>query len=126
MQVKKEQLERQQQILTALGYYHHKVDGIWGPRSIEAKKRFEALPAFCPGIPRNGMPFGDKGPYPPHITMDYATGLLDHPKRLEVASKPPQSDPEPEADPDHDPDMALPVAGPTLTAQQQHSNSKKK
>lgn len=79
MQVKKEQLIRQQEILNALGFYHGLIDGVWGPKSIEAKKKFEASPSFSPGIPKNGMPFADYGPYPANIVIDHATNLLDHP-----------------------------------------------
>ena len=80
MQVNTEQLQRQQLIMQALGFYFGKIDGVWGPRSIEAKKRFEADPTFRPGIPANGMPFGDRPPYPAGVTYDHATGLLYHPK----------------------------------------------
>lgn len=79
MQVQPEQIKRQQMILQALGFYHGKLDGIWGPMTIEAKKRFEASPNFRPGIPNNGLPFGDRPPYPAGITMDHTTGLLHHP-----------------------------------------------
>lgn len=82
MQVKTEQLIRQQEIMKALGFYHGKIEGIWGPKSIDAKKKFEASPTFSPGIPKNGMPFADHGPYPANIMLDHATGLLDHPQAL--------------------------------------------
>jgi hypothetical protein len=80
MQVTKSQLERQQLILKALGFYFGKLDGIWGPMSIEAKKKYEADASFRPGIPNNGMPFGERPPYPAGITLDHATGLLHHPR----------------------------------------------
>lgn len=83
MQIKKEQLERQQEILKLLGFYQGKVDGIWGPRSIDAKKKFEASNSFAPGIPKNGMPFADFGPYPANITIDHATNMLQHPRLSE-------------------------------------------
>lgn len=90
MQVKTEQLIRQQEIMKVLGFYHGEIEGVWGPKSIDAKKKFEASPTFSPGIPKNGMPFADHGPYPANITLDYATGLLDHPQALaarEAAAK---------------------------------------
>lgn len=90
MQVQKHELERQQQILKALGFYHGKIDGIWGPKSIDAKKKFEASPSFPPGIPNNGMPFRDNGPYPAGVTMNHMTGLLEHPRMNEVKEAPVQ------------------------------------
>lgn len=60
MQLKKEQLQRQQVIMTHLGYYRHKCDGIWGPASIEAKKSWEQDASFIPGLPTNGLPLGDR------------------------------------------------------------------
>lgn len=57
MQVAKEQIERQQLIFKALGFYNAAIDGVWGPETIEAKKKFEASRLFAPGIPNNGMPF---------------------------------------------------------------------
>ena len=80
MQVEKNQIIRQQEILGVLGFYFGKFDGVWGPKSIEAKKKFEASPTFVPGIPNNGLPFGDRGPYPAMITLDHMSGLLHHPK----------------------------------------------
>jgi hypothetical protein len=91
MQVKKEQLQRQQEILGVLGFYHGKFDGIWGPKSIEAKKRFEADARFVPGIPNNGLPFADKPPYPALMTLNHQTGLLEHPAlTAHVTQKAPQ------------------------------------
>lgn len=60
-------IARQQQILTYLGYYSGKIDGIWGPKCIEAKKQFENLRAFVPGLPNGGLPFADQPPYPKGI-----------------------------------------------------------
>lgn len=79
MQVSTEQLKRQQEILKALGFYHGKLDGIWGPKSIQAKKKFEGDPKFVPGIPNNGLPFASKGPYPSLITLNHQTDMLEHP-----------------------------------------------
>lgn len=68
MQIKKEQLQRQQKIMAHLGFYRHKCDGIWGPESISAKKRWEADPSFIPALPNNGLPFGDRDPLPKGMT----------------------------------------------------------
>lgn len=70
MQTDKKQLQRQQIILTHLGFYRHKCDGIWGPETISAKKRYEADPSFVPALPNNGLPFGEKEKYPKGIKMD--------------------------------------------------------
>lgn len=87
MQVTKEQIQRQQEILSVLGFYHGKFDGIWGPKTIEAKKRYEGDAKFVPGIPNNGLPFGDRGPFPALISINHATGLLEHPALAEHAKK---------------------------------------
>jgi len=70
MQLKKTQLQRQQVIMSKLGYYRHKCDGIWGPASIEAKRKWERLSAFVPGLPTNGLPFGDRDYVPVGVRFD--------------------------------------------------------
>lgn len=87
MQVLKTEIKRQQEILAALGFYHGEIDGIWGPKCIAAKKKFEADRRFTPGIPNNGMPFGARPPYPAGMTLDHATGLLNHPALAELSKK---------------------------------------
>jgi len=77
MQTKKEQLTRQQEILKGLGFYTGKIDGIWGPESIKAMKRFEAQPAiFLPGRPNHGMPLSDIPPHPAGFYL--RKGLFHH------------------------------------------------
>jgi len=82
-QKSEEQLRRQQDILKTLGFYNGALDGIWGPGSIAAMKKFEADPTFRPGIPNHGMPLGDAPPYPAFISKDTDKGrlanLLTHP-----------------------------------------------
>lgn len=78
MQVDEIKLKRQQEVLKALGFYAGTVDGLWGPASITAKKEFEKLATFKPGVPSNGLPFADRGPYPVGISLD-DEGLLTHP-----------------------------------------------
>ena len=68
------QIVRQQQVLAHLGYYKGRIDGIWGPSTIKAKKEFEAM-GFAPGVPNGGLPFASRGPYPKGIFM--SNGLLD-------------------------------------------------
>ena len=73
------QLERQQAILKALGYYVGAIDGIWGPKTVAAMQEFEVSPGFKPGTPNHGMPLSLTPPYPAVITRDYAdfrAGLL--------------------------------------------------
>lgn len=67
-QASDEKLKRQQQVLTHLGFYKGKIDGIWGPKTIEAKRNFESA-GFAPGIPNGGLPFHSKGPYPKGLFM---------------------------------------------------------
>jgi hypothetical protein len=69
MQLGKKQLQRQQVILAHLGFYKHKCDGIWGPDSIAAKRKFESSPSFIPALPNNGLPFGEKEKYPKGIRI---------------------------------------------------------
>lgn len=77
MQHEKKQLIRQQEIMRGMGFYYGVIDGIWGPKSIEAKKRYESDATFTPGIPNNGMPFGSRPPYPRGVTVG-AGSLLHH------------------------------------------------
>jgi len=79
MQTTFPQLVRQQIILKGLGYYKGPIDGLWGPMTIEAKKRFESELTFLPGLPNNGLPFAGVKPWPLGITLDVKTGLLVHP-----------------------------------------------
>lgn len=78
MQLKKEQLQRQQMIMTVLGYYRHRCDGIWGPEAIAAKRRWESEKPFIPALPTNGLPFGDRDTYPAGVTYDRASRMLKH------------------------------------------------
>lgn len=80
MQTEKRQLLRQQFILKGLGFYKGKLDGVWGPASIEAMKNFEANPLFLPGLPKHGLPMSNSKPFPAGITLDVSySGLLYHP-----------------------------------------------
>ena len=78
MQFEKPQLEQQQRLLASLGFYSGKLDGIWGPSSIAAKKRYEASESFIPGVPSSGLPFASRPPYPVGISVG-PKGLLTHP-----------------------------------------------
>lgn len=51
-----EVLQNQQVVLALLGFYTGVCDGIWGPATIAAKKRFEADPRYRPAVPTFGMP----------------------------------------------------------------------
>lgn len=68
------QIIRQQQVLAHLGYYKGRIDGIWGPSTIKAKKEFEAI-GFAPGVPNGGLPFAARGPYPKGVFM--VGGMLE-------------------------------------------------
>lgn len=63
MQIGSDQLERQQLILQLKGFYNGQIDGIWGPKTIEAMKKWERS-GFAPGLPSGGMPLANKGPWP--------------------------------------------------------------
>lgn len=72
------QIVRQQVILKLFSFYKGPIDGIWGPECIEAKKAFEnSREKFRPGIPNNGLPFGNERPYPLGIYRNSLTGLLE-------------------------------------------------
>jgi hypothetical protein len=75
MQTGKEKHSRQQLIMQLLGFYKGKVDGIWGPATMDAKRRWEMSTKFEPAIPNNGLPLGDRGPYPKGIRIG-SDGLL--------------------------------------------------
>jgi hypothetical protein len=69
MQILNSKLRMQQCVLNLLNFYRAPIDGLWGPESIQAKKRFELDPKFEPAIPSHGMPFSDKGPFPKGLYM---------------------------------------------------------
>lgn len=52
-------LQHQQIVLKFLGYYDGKCDGIWGPDSVAAMRRFELSGKFNPGCPKNGQPINN-------------------------------------------------------------------
>lgn len=70
MQATKEQLIRHQAILAHYGYYKGKLDGIWGPDCIAAKREFETDPAFKPAYPNNGLPFNLDQPLPDGVFIE--------------------------------------------------------
>lgn len=79
MQTTFAQLVRQQIILKGLGFYKGAIDGVWGPETIDAKKRFERDMSYLPGLPNNGLPFPGHKPFPSGMTVSTDTGLLHHP-----------------------------------------------
>ena len=54
-----QELIRQQEILTVLGFYYGSIDGRWGELSIQAMSKFEKDTRFKPGVPNNGMPLSN-------------------------------------------------------------------
>lgn len=52
-------LQHQQIVLKFLGYYDGRCDGIWGPDSVAAMRRFELSGKFNPGCPKNGQPINN-------------------------------------------------------------------
>lgn len=75
MQTGTEQLKAQQDIMFAKGFYRGAIDGIWGPKTIEAKQKWEVSGKFNPGIPNNGLPIPERGPFPAGVRRT-RTGLL--------------------------------------------------
>lgn len=65
-----------QVIMTFLGYYDGKCDGIWGPKCIAAKRKWEYEDAFEPAVPTNGNPFTGRDRLP--------KGLMYKRKGLEI------------------------------------------
>lgn len=57
MNVSKQELIEQQQLLAALGFYKGEIDGIWSTETIKAKIAYERTREFAPAIPNYGMPF---------------------------------------------------------------------
>ena len=53
-------IKSQQSVMKALGYYDGAVDGIWGPKSLAAKRKWESSGQFAPAVPSHGMPFEEK------------------------------------------------------------------
>jgi hypothetical protein len=78
MQIKKEQLRRQQMIMSALGLYRNTCDGIWGPASIAAKRKWEMSKSFIPGLPNSGLPLSEDSIYPKGVTLDTKNRLFCH------------------------------------------------
>jgi hypothetical protein len=64
MQIGTEQLKTQQRIMESKNLYNGKIDGIWGPKSIAAKLKWECSGKFAPAIPNNGFPLNERGPFP--------------------------------------------------------------
>ena len=60
MQIGTEQLKAQQQIMSAKNFYNGKIDGVWGPKTIAAKQKWERSGKFAPAIPNSGLPLDDR------------------------------------------------------------------
>ncbi len=75
MQIGTEQLKAQQEIMAAKNFYNGKIDGIWGPKTIAAKQKWERSGKFAPAIPNNGLPLDDRATLPPGV-IRHASGLL--------------------------------------------------
>jgi hypothetical protein len=83
MQTKPHQLRRQQLVLKHLGYYSGKVDGTWGPASIEAKRMFESEKKFKPSYPNGGLPFAETHDLPAGLEWQFSpTGPLLYAKGM--------------------------------------------
>lgn len=63
--------QKLQLIMTMLGYYDGLCDGVWGPKCIEAKRKWELHDDFEPGVPSNGLPFNGRGKLPKGMSYSY-------------------------------------------------------
>lgn len=53
-----------QVIMTMMDLYDGACDGVWGPKCIAAKAKWELMDEFEPGVPSNGLPFNGRGKLP--------------------------------------------------------------
>lgn len=67
--------QKQQLIMTMLGYYDGVCDGVWGPKCVAAKRQWEFEDNFEPAVPSNGLPFVGRGKLP--RGMNYTHKGLD-------------------------------------------------
>ena len=67
--------QKQQLIMTMLGYYDGVCDGVWGPKCIAAKAKWETEDNFEPAVPSHGLPFVGRGKLP--RGMNYTHKGLD-------------------------------------------------
>lgn len=56
--------QKLQLIMTMMGLYDGLCDGVWGPKCIEAKRKWEMMDEFEPATPSNGLPFNGRGKLP--------------------------------------------------------------
>lgn len=81
--INKRQIQNQQMLLKALGFYRGKCDGIWSSQTTKAKQEFEISPSFKPAYPNRGMPFAIElnSKYPAGVYSDpVRPGMLTHEK----------------------------------------------
>ncbi|QZE59420.1 hypothetical protein MPK66_gp176 [Erwinia phage pEa_SNUABM_2] len=67
--------QKLQLIMTIMGIYDGLCDGVWGPKCIEAKRKWEMMDEFEPATPSNGLPFNGRGKLP--AGMNYMHKGLD-------------------------------------------------
>ena len=65
--------QKTQVIMTMLGLYDGACDGVWGPKCIEAKRKWELMDEFEPAVPSNGLPFNGRGKLPKGMNWGYKT-----------------------------------------------------
>jgi hypothetical protein len=92
MQTGSEQLKNQQRLMQAEGFYNGKIDGIWGPKTIAAKVKWERSGRYSPAIPNNGFPLSDRGPFPSGVFRK-ADGSLTSAKLDQKSSQQPAPQP---------------------------------
>ncbi len=67
-----------QVIMAILGFYDGKCDGAWGPKSIEAMRKWEMTDSFDPCLPQNGKPFMGRGKLPEGIMYGNKGLISEH------------------------------------------------
>ncbi|AWY08448.1 hypothetical protein HOT49_gp177 [Erwinia phage vB_EamM_Alexandra] len=77
--------QKLQLIMTMLGLYDGQCDGVWGPKCIEAKRKWEMMDEFEPATPSNGLPFNGRGKLPKgmnymHKGLDILWDQWDQPR----------------------------------------------
>ena len=98
----------QQAVMQVLGYYTGALDGVWGPKSQQAKRDWENSGQFQHAIPNGGLPFkigsalpiGVHWDFSSHLYIDGIEQVLNPPKKEQTQStiKLPKKDSDVESD----------------------------
>ena len=122
MQIGKDQLKAQQEIMAAKNMYNGKIDGIWGPLTIAAKQKWERSGKFSPAVPNNGFPLNDRQALPPGVLRkpDGTLYCMEQKSAASAPVAPVVATPEPQAPVVETPVVETP---PVQQKQQQNNNN---